>query len=130
MNIELTVLRTMLRLARRLEPAVDEALALRIPSARPAEIRGALRRLEASALVERREGRAARLTMAGLTAAVALSAPRPKGADSNALSAARPKGADSNALSAARPKGADSNALLPSAGGARARHRSPRSRAA
>jgi MoaA/NifB/PqqE/SkfB family radical SAM enzyme len=39
----------------------------------------------------------------------ALSAARPKGADSNAPSAARPKGADSNAPSTARPNRADSN---------------------
>jgi hypothetical protein len=93
MNIELIVLRTMLRLARRREPAAEEALVVRIQSgplpegplpegplpegpvgARggQASIRAALRRLDSLGLVERRAGQAPRLTMAGLAVAVGL----------------------------------------------------------
>jgi Mn-dependent DtxR family transcriptional regulator len=71
MNIEATVLRAMLRVARRCEAADEEALALRVGGS-PAEVRSALRRLDAAGLVERRARQAPRLTLAGLAVAVGL----------------------------------------------------------
>jgi Mn-dependent DtxR family transcriptional regulator len=69
MSIEATVLRAMLRLARRREEADEEALAARVESEGGA-VRAVVRRLEAAGLVERRAGRPPRLTMAGLAVAV------------------------------------------------------------
>jgi len=71
MRIELAVLRAMLRVARRREGADEEALALRVGGTR-AEVRAAIRRLEAGGLVERRGAVPPRLTMAGLALAVGL----------------------------------------------------------
>ncbi len=71
MSIETTVLRAMLRLSRRREPADEEALTVR-SGATGAQVRDILRRLEASGWVERRPGLPARLTFAGLALAVAL----------------------------------------------------------
>jgi DNA-binding GntR family transcriptional regulator len=71
MSIEGTVLKALLRLARRREAAEEEALALRVGSDRGV-VRAVLRRLEAAGLVERRASRAPRLTMAGLAVAVGL----------------------------------------------------------
>jgi Mn-dependent DtxR family transcriptional regulator len=69
MSIEATVLRAMLRVARRREAADEEALAARVGD--PAgEVRDAIRRLDAAGLVERRGPSAPRLTMAGLAVAV------------------------------------------------------------
>jgi DNA-binding GntR family transcriptional regulator len=70
MSIEATVLRAMLRVARRREAADEEALAARVGDS-PAEVRDALRRLDAAGLVERRQ-KAPRLTMAGLAVAMGL----------------------------------------------------------
>jgi Mn-dependent DtxR family transcriptional regulator len=70
MSIEATVLRAMLRVARRREAADEEALAARVGD--PAEVRDAIRRLDAAGLVERRGRAAPRLTMAGLAVAVGL----------------------------------------------------------
>ena len=70
MSIETEVLRAMLRVARRCEAADEESLAVRVGGSK-AEVRAALRRLDAQGLVERRGERAARLTMAGLAVAVA-----------------------------------------------------------
>ncbi|HEY5239880.1 MAG TPA: hypothetical protein VIJ22_00380 [Polyangiaceae bacterium] len=70
MSIEATVLRAMLRVARRREAADEEALAARVGD--PPEVRDALRRLDAAGLVERRGQGAPRLTMAGLAVAVGL----------------------------------------------------------
>lgn len=71
MRIDTTVLRAMLRLSRRREAADEDALTVRSGEARSA-VRGALRRLEASGLVERRLHLAPRLTLQGLALAVAL----------------------------------------------------------
>jgi DNA-binding GntR family transcriptional regulator len=71
MRIDTMVLRAMLRVARRREAADEEALAVRVGEPRPG-VRAALRRLEAAGLVERRAGRAPRLTMAGFATAVAM----------------------------------------------------------
>ena len=71
MSIEAAVLRAMLRVARRCEATDEEALALRVGDEK-ASVRGALRRLDAAGLVERRIGRSPRLTMAGLAVAVGL----------------------------------------------------------
>jgi Mn-dependent DtxR family transcriptional regulator len=71
MSIEAAVLRAMLRVARRCEQADDEALAVRV-GGEAGSVRAALRRLDAAGLVERRSGRAPRLTMAGLAVAVGL----------------------------------------------------------
>jgi len=71
MSSENTVLRAMLRLARRREAAGDEALAVRV-GASPGEVRAALRRLDAAGLVERRDGRPPRLTLSGFAVAVGL----------------------------------------------------------
>jgi DNA-binding GntR family transcriptional regulator len=69
MSIEAMVLRAMLRVARRREAADEEALAVRVGGP-PAAVRAALRQLDGLGLVERREGRAPRLTMAGFAVAV------------------------------------------------------------
>jgi Mn-dependent DtxR family transcriptional regulator len=71
MSIEATVLRAMLRVARRREAADEEALAARVGNS-AAEVRDALRRLDAAGLLERRGRPAPRLTMAGLAVAVGL----------------------------------------------------------
>jgi len=72
MSIEATVLRAMLRVARRREAADEEALTLRV-GASHAEVRAAIRRLDGEGLVERRTGESLpRLTMSGLALAVAL----------------------------------------------------------
>jgi Mn-dependent DtxR family transcriptional regulator len=71
MSIEATVLRAMLRVARRREAADEEALAARVGDS-PAEVRDAIRRLDTAGLVERRGQGAPRLTMAGLAVAVGL----------------------------------------------------------
>jgi len=71
MSIEATVLRAMLRVARRREAADEEALAARVGDP-PAEVRDAIRRLDAAGLLERRGQGAPRLTMAGLAVAVGL----------------------------------------------------------
>jgi DNA-binding IscR family transcriptional regulator len=71
MRYDTQILRAMLRLARRRQAADLEALSARV-EASPAELRDALRRLEAQGLVAR--GGAAgegRLTMTGLAVAVA-----------------------------------------------------------
>jgi len=71
MSIEAAVLRAMLRMARRCEAAEEEALSLRVGGP-VGSLRAALRQLDAAGLVERRPGRAPRLTMAGLAVAVGL----------------------------------------------------------
>ncbi|HEX4448160.1 MAG TPA: hypothetical protein VH044_15535 [Polyangiaceae bacterium] len=76
--IEAQVLRAMLRLARRRQTADDGEIAVRVGSP-PHAVRGALRRLDASGLVERQDEGAVRLTMAGFALAVA-ALPRPIGA--------------------------------------------------
>lgn len=75
--IEASVLRAMLRLARKRQPADDGQIAVRVGSP-PRDVRAALRRLDQAGLVERLgESRAAaRLTMAGFALAVA-GLPRP-----------------------------------------------------
>lgn len=75
MSIEAAVLGAMLRVARRCEEADEEALAVRVGGEK-ASVRAALRSLDAAGLVERRTGRAPRLTMAGLAMAVGLLPPR------------------------------------------------------
>jgi DNA-binding Lrp family transcriptional regulator len=77
MNDEVMVLGAMLRLARRREAAEPSALALRV-SASEADVRAALRRLEARGLVERRLCLPPRLTMEGFAVAVALRPARSK----------------------------------------------------
>jgi Mn-dependent DtxR family transcriptional regulator len=69
MNTDALVLRALLRLARRRLPADEAGIVLRV-GATPAQVRDALRRLDARGLVER--GSSPRLTMAGLALAVAL----------------------------------------------------------
>jgi len=69
MSIEAMVLRAMLRVARRREAADEEALVVRVGGP-PAQVRAALRTLDTAGLVERRAGRAPRLTMAGFAVAV------------------------------------------------------------
>jgi Mn-dependent DtxR family transcriptional regulator len=69
MNTDAMVLRALLRLARRRLPADEAAIVLRVGATAP-QVREALRRLDARGLVER--ARTPRLTMAGLTLAVAL----------------------------------------------------------
>ena len=71
MSIDAMILRAMLRLARRREAAVEEAIAVRVGGSL-ARVRASLRRLEGGGLVERRPSRSPRLTMAGLAVAVAL----------------------------------------------------------
>ena len=71
MSIDAAVLRAMLRMARRCEAADEDALSLRVGGP-GGSLRDALRRLDASGLVERRPGRSPRLTMAGLAVAVGL----------------------------------------------------------
>jgi hypothetical protein len=70
MSLDAMVLGIMLRLARRREPADEEALTLR-SGAPPSAIRAVLRRLEAAGWVERRARAAPRLTFAGFAIAVA-----------------------------------------------------------
>ena len=69
MRYETQILRAMLRLARRRQAAEVEALLERVEG-EGADVREALRRLEAQGLVER-AGASARLTMPGLAVAVA-----------------------------------------------------------
>ncbi len=74
MNIDpfdVTVLRAMLRLARRRQTADDGEIAVRV-SRPPHAVRAAVRRLGELGLVERRARSAPRLTMGGLALAVAL----------------------------------------------------------
>jgi Mn-dependent DtxR family transcriptional regulator len=76
MSIEAMILRAMLRLARRRQAADGEALTARV-SGSEAQVRAALRRLDAAGLVERRGDHPPRLTMAGLAVALGLlAAPR------------------------------------------------------
>jgi RIO-like serine/threonine protein kinase len=84
MSTDTLVLRAMLRLSRRREAADEEALTLR-SGMTAAEVRNALRRLEAQGLVERRRNAPPRLTMGGLALAVALLPPQ------RAQPAARPR---------------------------------------
>ncbi len=69
MSIDIMVLRAMLRLARRRRAADEAEVALRVGGS-PAAVRGALRRLDAAGLVERRLAQPARLTMAGFAVAL------------------------------------------------------------
>jgi DNA-binding IclR family transcriptional regulator len=69
MNTDAMVLRALLRLARRRLLADEAAIVLRV-GAPPAQVRGALRRLDARGLVER--GAKLRLTMGGFALAIAL----------------------------------------------------------
>jgi Mn-dependent DtxR family transcriptional regulator len=71
MSIDTEVLRAMLRLARRRTEASEAELALRVRAA-PSQVRAALRRLSAAGRVDLQRGSAARLTLEGLTLAVAL----------------------------------------------------------
>lgn len=68
--LDVTILRAMLRLARRRQEADDGEIAVRVCRP-PFAVRGGLRRLDALGLVERR-GPATRLTMSGFALAVAL----------------------------------------------------------
>jgi Mn-dependent DtxR family transcriptional regulator len=77
MSIETEVLRAMLRVARRCEAADEDSIAVRVGGSK-ASVRAALRRLDAQGLVERRDERAPRLTMAGLAVAVAQLPPQQK----------------------------------------------------
>jgi len=75
---ELTVLRALLRLARRRAPADLEQLLVRV-GGQPSELRTAVRSLERAGYVERRSpgsGAVARLTMSGFAVAVAAVATR------------------------------------------------------
>jgi Mn-dependent DtxR family transcriptional regulator len=81
MNFDAMVLRAMLRLARRRQDAGEAEIALRVGEG-PHAVRAALRRLDGQGLVERRPQGPPRLTMGGLTLALALlpraaRAPRP-----------------------------------------------------
>lgn len=71
MNSDAMVLRAMLRLARRRQPAEDSEIALRVGKS-ATSVRASLRRLDALGLVEPRTNGAARLTMAGLALALAM----------------------------------------------------------
>ena len=74
MNIDpfdVTVLRAMLRLARRRQQADDGEIAVRVGRP-PHAVRAAVRRLDELGLVEHRDRYAPRLTMGGLALAVAL----------------------------------------------------------
>jgi Mn-dependent DtxR family transcriptional regulator len=71
MSFDGKVLRAMLRLARRREPAEDADVALRV-GASEGQVRASMRRLRGAGLVERTYGRPAQLTMSGLAVAVAL----------------------------------------------------------
>jgi Mn-dependent DtxR family transcriptional regulator len=68
---DVTVLRAMLRLARRCQDADDGEIAIRVCRP-PHAVRAAVRRLDGLGLVEHRARSAPRLTMAGLALAVAL----------------------------------------------------------
>ncbi len=77
MSYDTTVLRAMLRLARRRSPSDREQLLVRVGGSE-AELRAALRRLEKTGLVERTGPVAGRLTFQGLAVAVAtVAATRP-----------------------------------------------------
>ncbi len=76
MTIDTTVLRALLRLSRRREAADEDALVLRSGRTR-AQVRNALRELEAQGIVERRPALPPRLTMMGLAIAVAQLPARP-----------------------------------------------------
>jgi predicted transcriptional regulator len=83
-----SVLRAMLRLARRRQPAQDSELRLRVGrTAR--EVRASLRRLRSQGLVEIRVEAAPRLTLTGLAVAVALLPPRPRMAERRASPTSR-----------------------------------------
>jgi Mn-dependent DtxR family transcriptional regulator len=71
MSFDGRVLRAMLRLARRREPAEDADVAVRV-GASEGEVRASMRRLRTAGLVELMHGRPARLTMSGLAVAIAL----------------------------------------------------------
>jgi Mn-dependent DtxR family transcriptional regulator len=68
---DVTVLRAMLRLARRRQDADDGEIAVRVGRP-PHAVRAAVRRLDELGLVDHRAPSARRLTMAGLALAVAL----------------------------------------------------------
>jgi predicted transcriptional regulator len=70
-TFDLLVLRAMLRLARRRQPADDGEIAVRV-SRPPSAVRGAVRRLGELGLVECRAQEAPRLTMSGFALTVAL----------------------------------------------------------
>jgi Mn-dependent DtxR family transcriptional regulator len=75
MSFDEMVLRAMLRLARRRMGAHEGDIALRVGKSvgeTERSVRVSMRRLEASGLIERRAGPAARLTLSGLAVAVAL----------------------------------------------------------
>jgi RIO-like serine/threonine protein kinase len=76
MSTDTTVLRVLLRLSRRREAADEDAITLRSGCTR-AEVRDALRRLEALGVVERRATLPPRLTMMGLAIAVSQLPARP-----------------------------------------------------
>jgi Mn-dependent DtxR family transcriptional regulator len=71
MTLDEDILRIMLRLARRREPADTEALVARA-GALPCAVRSAIRRLEARGWVERPAHRAPRLSLTGFAIAVAM----------------------------------------------------------
>jgi Mn-dependent DtxR family transcriptional regulator len=70
MGYDISVLRAILRLARRRLGADLQEIGLRVTGGEP-DVRAAIRRLERAGLVEAATGGAVRLTMAGLTVAVA-----------------------------------------------------------
>jgi predicted transcriptional regulator len=70
MSFDETVLRAMLRLARRQTAAEEAEIALRV-GAEASRVRASLRRLDRVGLVELRWGRATRLTLQGLAMALA-----------------------------------------------------------
>jgi hypothetical protein len=70
-GFDASVLRAMLRLARRRLPAHDDQVALRVGST-ARQVRASLRRLRATDLVEIRLDEPPRLTLSGLAVAVAL----------------------------------------------------------
>jgi Mn-dependent DtxR family transcriptional regulator len=71
MTFDASVLRVMLRLARRREAAGVDAVAMRVGASAPA-VRASMRRLASSGLVERRGGQPPRLTFVGFALAVAM----------------------------------------------------------
>jgi|HubBroStandDraft_4_1064222.scaffolds.fasta_scaffold188067_2 Mn-dependent DtxR family transcriptional regulator len=71
MTFDTTVLRVMLRLARRREAAELDAVAVRL-GAPAAAVRASMRRLDAAGLVERRGDQAPRLTLTGFALAVSM----------------------------------------------------------
>jgi Mn-dependent DtxR family transcriptional regulator len=68
--LDASVLRAMLRLARRRQPADDGEIAVRVDQP-PHAVRASLRRLDDAQLVERQHHGTVRLTMAGFALAVA-----------------------------------------------------------